>query len=142
MLPDDLRAALREEVYRLRRAERRWWFPPAVHVGRPGHEPARFDVRAGDAIDAGLARDAAAALLSRALVTTDAPAAWLTRPGVPEPHDLDAVWAPALAEAFDAAGRRPGFVAVVTKNGWYEPHGSDRAEWKRLRIRAPRPRRG
>ena len=41
----------------------------------------------------------------------------------------------ALAALFAEAGLVPRCVAVVTKNGWYDPVLGERVTWDRLRIR-------
>jgi hypothetical protein len=130
-------AGLRLVVHRLRRAERRRIFPPAVHVG-PLDRPVSVAIDPGgrgrpDVYDDGLRCDLARRLLEHA--EPEGCGGWLTRVGRPEPHDLDALWASALARAFLEAGLEPAFLVVVTKQGWYEPRGDRRRTWQRLRIR-------
>ena len=127
---------LRLAVFALRSGERRRRFPPALHVGRPGAPAATYVEDAGEPLDAGLRAEIAAALLSRALLEEDAPAAWLTRVGSPDPHDLDAGWLAPVRRAFDEAEVLPRCVAVVTKQGWYDPWRDERVVWDRLRMRA------
>src|SRR3546814_17708005 len=81
----------------------------------------------------------AVALIHRSLTVTDRPSAWLTRAGVPQPHDLDMAWIPVLHRAFGLLEVAPRAVAVVTKTGWYDPLHEDGSTWPRLRVRRKRP---
>src|SRR3546814_15463369 len=81
----------------------------------------------------------AVALIHRSLTVTDRPAAWLTRAGVPQPHDLDMAWIPVLHRAFGMPEVAPHAVAVVTKTGWYDPLNEDGAHWQRQRVSRQRP---
>ncbi|QIX26433.1 hypothetical protein ncot_07325 [Nocardioides sp. JQ2195] len=147
MVDPELRAELRLAVHRLRRTTRQRVFAPTLHVGALFGESITWPlaeigaIRPTDAepVDVGLAGEIVAALLSRALLVEDRPAAWLTRVGFPEPHDLDLAWLPVASRVFTEAGIRPRGLVVVTKNGWYEPLGDDRATWARLRVRTPVP---
>lgn len=130
---DASRAALRRAVFGLRSGERRRVFPPRVHVGDPDGHYATY-VDSCDPLDHTLRSDVVAALL-RCHPEEQRAALWLTRPGHPVPHDVDLVWMPAAAAAFAEAGEDPAWVAVVTKNGWYEPFGERAAGWRRLRLR-------
>lgn len=136
MADTETRADLRLTVHQFRRSNRRRVFPPVLHVGAltgPAvHWPLEDD---SPAPDAGLRAEIASALLSRALLDHDRPAWWLTRVGVPEPHDLDLAWAPVLDRVSAEAGIEPRCIVVVTKAGWFEPLGDDRATWTRLRVR-------
>ncbi len=131
---DASRAALRRAVFALRSGERRRVFPPSVHVGDPDGSHVTYVDGGGDRLDHTLRSDVVAALL-RAHPEAHRAALWLTRPGHPFPHDVDLVWMPAAAAAFAEAGEDPAWVAVVTKNGWYEPFGERAASWRRLRLR-------
>jgi hypothetical protein len=128
-----LRRDLREAVHALRAGTRRRVFAPVLHVGTLGGPEVTYDAGAG--VEVGLRAEIAAALVSRALVEVDRPEAWLTRVGEPEPHDVDLAWLPPVRRAFAEAGLRPRCVAVVTKNGWYDPFLDARVVWDRLRIR-------
>jgi hypothetical protein len=129
-----LRRDLRETVFALRSGTRRRLFAPVLHVGALGGPAVAYD--AGETTDLGLRAEIAAALLSRALLAAPGPEAWLTRAGLPEPHDLDLAWLPPVRRAFAEAGLVPRCVAVVTKSGWYDPVLDQRVQWERLRIRA------
>jgi hypothetical protein len=113
-------------------------FTPELHVGALGGPAVIY--AASQTPDVGLRAEIAAALVSRALEVTyvdgAGPEAWLTRVGWPEPHDLDLAWLPSLRRAFAEAGLAPRCVAVVTKQGWYDPVLDQRVVWDRLRIRA------
>ncbi len=128
---------LRLAVFALRSGERRRRFPPTLHVGRPGGSAMTYVEQSGEPLDPGLRAEIAAALLSRALLEEESPAAWLTRVGSPDPHDLDADWLAPVRRAFDEAAVLPRCVAVVTKQGWYDPWRGERVVWDRLRIRSP-----
>ena len=132
-----LRRDLRETVFALRSGTRLRLFAPELHVGTLGGTAVTYP--AADAPDLGLRAEIAAALVSRALGVTSfdlrGPEAWLTRVGMPEPHDLDLAWLPPLRRAFAEAGLAPRCVAVVTKHGWYDPVLDQRVVWDRLRIR-------
>ena len=129
-----LRRDLRDAVHALRSGTRRRLFAPVLHVGALGGPEVTYD--AGDTPDLGLRAEIAAALLSRALVVVPRPEAWLTRVGTPGPHDVDLAWLPAVRRAFAEAGLTPRCVAVVTKNGWYDPVLDQTVVWDRLRIRS------
>ena len=129
-----LRRDLRDAVHALRSGTRRRLFAPVLHVGTLGGPEVTYD--AGDAPDLGLRAEIAAALVSRALVVAPGPEAWLTRVGTPEPHDVDLAWLPPVRRAFAEAGLTPRCVAVVTKNGWYDPVLDQTVVWDRLRIRS------
>lgn len=133
--PED-RAALRRAVFALRSRERRRVFPARLHLGDPDGDQVVHAVGT-PGYDDGLRADVVAAMLRRR-PETEASAAWLTRPGVPDPHDLDALWLPALLRALSEAGEEPRWLAVVTKSGWYAPLTGQRATWQRLRIRSRR----
>jgi len=127
---------LRLAVHALRSGERRRRFAATLHVGRPGGAAATYVERCDEPLDPGLRVEIAAALLSRALLEEQAPAAWLTRVGHPDPHDLDVAWLGPVRRAFDEAAVLPRCVAVVTKQGWYDPWLGERVVWDRLRIRS------
>lgn len=140
MVEPEVRAELRLAVHRLRRATRARLFPPLLQVGDLFGESVEWPLEdAGDhpATDLGLRGEIAAALLSRALLHGRRPGAWLTRVGHPDPHDLDLAWMPVVDRVFAEAGVVPRFLVVLTKGGWYEPTGDDRATWTRLRVLVP-----
>ena len=85
-------------------------------------------------LDAGLRADVAHLLLD-GLDEEEPLAVWLTRVGWPEPHDVDRLWLAAVLQACGERPHLPRWVAVVTKNGWYDPLHGDHVVWKRLRIR-------
>ena len=59
---------------------------------------------------------------------------WLTRPGVPEVHDVDLLWLAAASRAFGARGvDLLGFLAL-TRSGWIDVRSGERRTWKRLRL--------
>jgi hypothetical protein len=130
-----LRRDLRQAVFDLRAGVRRHRFEPVLHVGRLGGPEVAWPDDGEDALDQGLREEVAAALLSRSLLATAEPEAWLTRVGHPAPHDLDLAWLPPVRRVFAEAGLTPRCVAVVTKNGWYDPVLEERVVWERLRIR-------
>lgn len=130
--PDD-RAALRRAVFALRSRERRQAFPARLHLGDPDGEQV-VHALGRQRYDDGLRVDVVASLLRRR-PPGEPSAAWLTRAGVPEPHDLDALWLPALLRALAESGEAPRWLAVVTRTGWYAPLTGERATWRRLRIR-------
>lgn len=130
-----LRRDLRLAVFDLRSGVRHRRFEPVLHVGRLGGPAVTWPAGGADVRDVGLRAEVAAALLSRSLVKTAEPEAWLTRVGHPDPHDLDLAWLPPLRRVFAEAGLAPRCVAVVTKNGWYDPVLGERVVWERLRIR-------
>lgn len=137
--PADQRArqrAWRAEVLALRGRHRGRYFPATLAVGVPEGVRRVVGIDAGG--DHGLRIDLVAGLLLRGgsrAAGAPAPAAWLTRPGQPVWHDLDARWLPAALHAFAEAGLEPDFV-VLTKSGWYDPRTGAGQSWKRLRHRS------
>lgn len=130
----ELPRLLREEVGRFRARESRRVFDPAVHVGVPGGARLSFELPAREApvADDALRIDVLSALVQRATVPCGY--AWLTRPGVPDLHDLDLRWLAAAAVAFGCVGDRlEGFFAV-TRTGWLDVRTGERRVWKRLRL--------
>jgi hypothetical protein len=132
--PDLRRALLRREVGRFRQRESRRVFDASVHVGVLDGPRTGFVVRAQDvpAVDAGLRLDVVARLLD------DSPAdwatAWLVRPGVPEPHDLDRQWLAAFRMAFALHDRELDGCYVVTRTGWRDLVTDEARTWVRLRL--------
>jgi hypothetical protein len=135
-LADDVRRDLRLAVHALRVAHRGCRFAPAVHAGELTGAAATWTEGPRERLDAGLRSEVAAALLSRALAGAGRPAVWLTRPGVPEPHDLDAAWLGPLVRVLAEAEVEPRCLTVVTRSGWYAPLTGERATWQRLRVRS------
>lgn len=139
MLDEETRAALRLRVTAFRAATPRRIFPPALHIGALPlgtlHVHCELDPDLMIA-DPGLRTDLAAQMVHDATALTPRPAAWLTRVGAPEPHDLDVAWLPAVRRAFAELDVEPTCIVVVTKLGWYDPVHDDGARWERPRIRA------
>ena len=135
MPSSDSRIALRLAVHHLRRTTRSRSFRPVLHLGALGGASVDWFLDETPPPDVGLRTEIVAALLSRALLGHTCPQAWLTRPGTAEPHDLDLDWVPVVSRVFLESAIVPGTIAVVTKSGWYEPLGDQRAQWKRLRMR-------
>jgi hypothetical protein len=127
---DSMHAALRREVFSLRRRTRARVFEPRIHVGLLSGE---YDaVPEPSSADHALRTDLVAGLLRMQAGT---PGAWLTRVGFPEPHDLDLAWWAAARAAFaEAEVPLPWFV-VITKSGWHRPATGERRAWQRLRLR-------
>lgn len=140
MVDPEVSVELRLAVHRLRRSTRQRVFSPRLHIGALLGESVEWPLDRDEPVDVGLASEIVAALLSRALLVHDTPGVWLTRIGSPRPHDLDLAWLPVAGRVFAEAGLRPRVLVVVTKNGWYEPLGDDRATWTRLRLRAAKDR--
>lgn len=130
--PED-RAALRRAVFALRSRERRRVFPARLHLGDPDGEQVVHAVR-DQPYDDGLRVDVVASML-RSRPAGAPGAVWLTRPGVPEPHDLDLLWLPSALRALQESGEEPCWTAVVTRAGWCAPLTGERSTWQRLRIR-------
>lgn len=132
--PDVRRALLRQEVGLFRQRESRRVFDTSVHVGVLAGPRTGFVVRARDValVDAALRLDVVASLLD------DSPAAWATawlvRPGVPEPHDLDRQWLAAFRMAFGMHDRAPDGCYVVTRTGWRDLVTEEARTWVRLRL--------
>lgn len=131
----------RETAVLLRRAtlefvvsERRRVFPPVLRIGDPTGPHVAIEVPSATRLDHGLRSDLAAAALSRALLHTDMPLCWLTRPGALTLHDEDAAWLPCARTAFDEADV-PFTMVVVTRRGWFDPRSGVCREWRRLRRR-------
>ncbi len=128
----------RAEVARLRAEERRRLFPVRLHVGDPGGPRRRFEMPwpVPEEYDAGLLFDLTDAIVDGLL--RDAPGrgptwAWVTRPGVPEVHDIDLRSFSAVRRVFGAHGLTLGGFRVVTRTGWLDPETGAGRTWKRLR---------
>lgn len=131
--------ALRAAVLSFKAGERRRVFAPVLRVGEPGGPSVGHGVRADEVLDHALRTDVVAALLLRARPLASPPVVWLTRPGEPAWHDVDAVWLPAAEAAYAEAGVPLTFV-VVTRQGWYDPRSGLTRRWRRLRDRRSRRR--
>ena len=127
------RAELRRLVFGLRSGQRRRIFPARIHLGDPEGEQREY-ADEGAPLDAGLRADVLHTLLDG--LEEGAPlAVWLTRVGWPEPHDFDRLWVATALQVAAERDEQPRWIAVITKNGWYDPLGGDCVVWKRLRIR-------
>lgn len=134
MHPADPRPLLRLEVGRLRERESRRVFDPSVNVGRLAGARDTFVVRAQDLplMDRGLRLEVVGALLEEQEPRETA--AWLVRPGVPEPQDADLDWLAATDFVFAAHGvRLTGFYAI-TRTGWLDVRTGEARVWRRLRL--------
>lgn len=139
MFDEGLREELRAVVLRFRAGEQRRAFAPVLHVGALTGPAAAWCLELGRSLDPALRTDVVATLLEHVRGSgVGDPAVWLTRPGVPRPHDEDVAWSGPADRAFAAAGLTPRCVVVVTKTGWYSPRCGTRSEWKRPRARTTR----
>ena len=125
---------LRKEVGRLRERESRRVFDLAVNVGTLAGVHDSFVVRAQDvpAVDAALRIDVVSTLLDQAPPGTAC--AWVTRPGEPDPHDLDLEWLSATMVAFGIHARCLAGFFAITRGGWLDVRTGERRTWKRLRL--------
>jgi len=130
--------ALRATVLAFKAGEQRRTFAPALHIGAPGGPAVRHDLRTDEVLDHALRTEVVAALLLRCRPLASTPTVWLTRPGEPVWHDLDAAWLPPAMAAYAEAGLPLTFV-VVTRHGWYDPRSGLTRRWRRLRDRRPLP---
>lgn len=126
-------ARLRREVGELRRRESRRRFDVQVYVGQLGGTRDSFVVRAGDlpVMDVALRTEMVSSLLEDC---ESARAAWLVRPGLPEPHDSDLAWLAAAARAFAMHGRDLETFHAITRYGWLDVRTGDSRSWRRLRL--------
>ncbi len=132
--PAKVAAQLRLEVAALRRRESRRVFDAAVSVGQLGGVRDSFVVRAADlgVVDAGLQVD----LLCTLLESADPGwcAAWLTRAGEIDLHDVDVAWMSAARRAFAIHERELVGFYVITRHGWRDMSTGQQRVWKRLRV--------
>lgn len=131
-LPWGRDAGLRGEVADLRQRERRRVFPATL---RAGSGAAELPWPVPRWCDDGLLHDLVDALLDAepgAVVPLR-----LTRPGVPELHDLDVRVAAVCDRAFAAHGRRHDGLVVLTRYGWLDVRTGESRRWKRLRVPPP-----
>lgn len=129
--------ALRAAVLEHKESEHRHHFPPALHVGLPGHSHVHHADPAL-AYDPGLRTDIALALLQRSLRTLPVPFVWLTRPGDLDLQDPEVWWGSAVCHAAGALDT-PVSLVVVNRHGWRDPVSGVRREWRRLRRHSDRP---
>ena len=124
----------RAEVARLRSGERRRTFPLGVHVGMPGATRRGLDVPwpVPGEYDAGVRFDVMCALVDE--LESRAAWCWLTRPGVPEVHDVDLAWLSAAVRAFGAHAVELAGFRAVTKTGWLDVTTGESRTWSRLRV--------
>lgn len=124
----------RAEVARLRTGARRRTFPLGVHVGTPAGLRRCLEVPwpVPDEYDAGLRFDVMCALVDD--LACGAAWGWLTRPGVPEVHDVDLGWLSATTKACGAHGVELTGFRVVTKTGWLDVVSGENRTWTRLRA--------
>ena len=145
-MPDvDLAAALRLEVWRLRRAQCRRVFAPRIHLGVPGTSTSASSDGVAPLtaspwpppawLDAGVRADVCDRVVG-AWTHRSAGAAycWFTRPGTPDLHDEDLAWLAAARWAFDAHDLPLLGYWVVTRFGWRDPVTGQERRWKRLRV--------
>jgi hypothetical protein len=134
MRDDPTRARLRLEVGRFRARESRRVFDTAVYVGRLDGPRDSFVARARDLtmMDAGLRIDVVAALVEA--TAEEARQAWITRAGIPAPHDEDLAWLAAAISGFGIHGRPLDGFYVFTRTGWLDPRSGESRTWKRLRL--------
>lgn len=129
-------AAWRTEVGLFRSAQPRRTFPLGVHVGLPLGDRLTIEVPwpASAEYDVGLKFDLMAALVASWSCAGKDAFVWLTRPGVPDPHDADLQWLAGATRAFGAHGvGLLGFLAI-TRTGWLDVRSGERRVWKRLRL--------
>ncbi len=124
---------LRLEVGELRRRETRRLFDLRVYVGVLGGARHCFVARSQDlpVLDAALRTEVVSQLLEE---TDAATAAWITRPGTPEPYDCDLDWLSAAGTAFAMHGRELLSFHAITRYGWRDVRVGESRAWKRLRL--------
>ena len=133
-VPAELRRQLRRAVVDLAAGRQRKRFAAMVQAGTPGTVVRRAPASLGRDFD--LRCEVATSLRESVRASCPEPLIWLTRPGAPQWHDVDAAWLPALLHAAGETGDDLTFV-VVTRHGWYDPRTGVRQVWSRVR-----PRRG
>lgn len=131
--PSAVAAVLRREVGELRRRESRRRFDAQVYVGALGGTRDSFVVRARDlpAMDVALRTEVVSSLVEECV---SARAAWLVRPGLPEPHDSDLEWLAATTRAFAMHGRPLESFHAITRYGWLDLRTGESRSWRRLRL--------
>jgi hypothetical protein len=130
-------AAFREEVGVFRRGQRHRVFPMRVSLGAPAGARVALEApwHPTTGYDTGLRFDLMCGLVEEWLATAGGPAfGWLTRPGVPEPHDRDLEWYAAATRAFGAYECELLGFRALTRNGWWDVATGRSRTWKRLRL--------
>ena len=107
-----------------------------MHVGVPLGDRLTVEVPwpTPPGYDAGLRFDLVAALVEGWSLAEEDAFGWLTRPGVPEPHDVDLQWLAAATRAFGAHGVGLLGFRALTRTGWLDVRSGERRVWKRLRL--------
>jgi len=59
---------------------------------------------------------------------------WVTRPGVPDLHEMDNRWISATRQAAGILGREALPLYVITRSGWLDPSSGESRRWVRLRL--------
>lgn len=73
-------------------------------------------------------------LVAALLESSDAPYAWVTRPGPAEVIEDDGAWLAAAVAAFGIAGRDLNAFYALSRTGWVDIRSGERRVWKRLRL--------
>ena len=130
-MPTD--AALRLEVGRFRRGEHRRRFPTRLSLGELAGDRTSVEVPAE--VDLQLGTDLALALAERTPADLWGHLVWwVTRPGVPDLHEMDNRWIAATAQAAGVLGLDRLPIYVITRTGWLDPVGGNSRRWVRLRL--------
>lgn len=130
--------AWRAEALRVGSLRPRHAFALGVHLGRPGAFRVGLELSWLEVTghDAGLRFDLVDALVGRWRLgrpAEDDAYGWLTRPGAPEPHDVDHGWHAAFVRGAGAHELALAGFRVVTRTGWYDVVTAERRVWRRLR---------
>jgi hypothetical protein len=126
-------AALRLEVGRFRRGEHRRRFPVRLSLGELAGD--RVDAEVPSEPDAQLSLDLALVLAEQIPADAwDGLAWWVTRPGVPDLHEMDNRWIAATSMAAGVLARDPLPLYVITRTGWLDPRSGSARRWVRLRL--------
>lgn len=133
-LPRALRAGLRDTLLALKARVRTRAFHPELALGVPGGKCVTFELSPADRYDHALRADIIGAMLHRARSVCPEQVCWLSRPGHPSLHDLDADWLAAARTAYAEAGA-PLTMVIITKTGWFDPRTGVGQTWRRLRRR-------
>lgn len=132
--PLALRRGLRTTVLDLKTRYRRRRFTPMVTLGFPAGDQVTHVLEPGVAYDFALRAEVVGALLHRSRASRPEPVCWLSRPGQPTLHDLDADWLAAAMAAY-AEAAVPLTLVIVTTTGWFDPRTGVGQTWRRLRHR-------
>ncbi len=133
-VPRLLQQVLRRVVLDHATGENRRRFPPMLHVGVPGSEVRRFEVRGEDRLDLALRIEIVEAMCRPSVARGAVPLLWLTR--TPDDSDQDTDWVAAVGCAGPELGLDLDLV-VVTRRSWHDPRSGTGRAWRRLRP--PRP---